>query len=98
MGCQQGHGRFNSSDFKAHAFDFSLQVKGKKSKLVIDNLTGFSGKISLNAQDQSGKWQLRFKAQRLSLRYRSVSLIFSEGAGSFKRAEISDIFGVAWSS
>ncbi len=67
MDCQQGHGRFNSSDFKAHAFDFSLQVKGKKSKLVIDNLTGFSGKISLNAQDQSGKWQLRFKAQRLNL-------------------------------
>jgi len=65
--CQQGQGRFNSSDLKVHVFDFSFQVKNKKSKLVINDLTWFDGKISLDAQDQSGKWKVRLKAKGLNL-------------------------------
>jgi len=65
--CQQGQGRFNSSDFKTHAFGFSFQVKNNKSKLTISDLTWFDGEISLDAQDQSGKWKLHLKAKGLNL-------------------------------
>ncbi|MDT8424670.1 MAG: C4-dicarboxylate ABC transporter [Methyloprofundus sp.] len=65
--CRQGQGRFNSILLKAHAFDFSFRVKNNKSQLVINDLIWFGGKISLDAQDQSGKWQLHLKAKGLNL-------------------------------
>jgi hypothetical protein len=65
--CQQGQGRFNSSNLKAHAFNFSFQVKNKKSQLSINNLTWFGGKLSLDVRDQLGKWKVRLKAKGLNL-------------------------------
>jgi len=67
MDCQQGQGRFNSSNLKTHAFNFSFQVKNKKSQLAINNLTWYGGKISLDVQDQSGKWKVHLKEKGLNL-------------------------------
>lgn len=65
--CQQGQGDFNSKDLKAHAFDFSFQVKNKKTKLIINDLAWFDGKISFDVQEQSGKWKVHLKAKGLNL-------------------------------
>ena len=65
--CLGGQGHFNSKQFKALSFGFSLLVKNDKSIIKIIDLPLYGGKFSLDAEQITEKWQVRIKAQGIDL-------------------------------
>lgn len=67
LDCSAGRGHFKSKQFKALAFDFSLQVNNDKSKINIKHLSLWSGEISVGVQQIAEKWQIDIKAEDIDL-------------------------------
>lgn len=67
INCEHGKVRFNSNHFNIPELDFSFQFKDSKSNFKISELPIFGGKITISAQELSGKWHVLIKAKHVNL-------------------------------